>query len=166
MQPRYRPFIVGICDSSVVIAYFFGVNPIVAQVPSLLLKIFLLFAMPDAERSLLVRRWPIAVGLIVPPVMSLIFARGDVVPSLIQAVGFALFMLTRLLLLRVGGMRRYMRGLALTITISSAIWLFMGLTGRLVVVYGRPFYFHGAHPNLGAEIAVIGALGAALGMRK
>jgi O-antigen ligase len=163
---KSRAFIVGLCDSVVVIAYILGINPIIIQAAALAVKLVLLFQSGDFERSLLAKRWVAWAALVIPPVVSLIFAQGNTLMPLVQALGFAFSMATTLLLLRIEQVGGYLRGVAWTISMSSVVFIAMALTGRLSVVWGRTYYFHDAQPNLGAELAVAASVAAALSMRR
>lgn len=157
------PVIMGVLDTIAITAYLLHAELLIFQVAALGLKLLLL-PLLLRQRSSAVLQLPLLFSFALCLIVSLIFALYPTGGAILQVVGFLSNLTLTLMLLpeEIGG---YMRTTGITIAIYNAIYCVAAAIGRIPVVDGRHQYFNGAEPNLGAEIAAIGVVAAAMTLR-
>lgn len=156
------PVIVALCDTVAIAAYFVGIEPMIVQGAALGLKIILV-PMLLRDDSMLFPAAPLLFAMFIASLLSLIFSTSHEIRPAIQAVAFFLHLaLTLLLVPRELG--PYLRTISYVVAVWGVIFIVMANLGQIPVVWDRFYYFQGTHPNLGAEIAAMGAICAAFAL--
>jgi O-antigen ligase len=160
---RYPPIILALTDLLAILAYVAGFEPSYAQAAALGIKLFLI--------PLFLRDDSIVVQQIVPIFVlyclcfvSLASSQASGYLPIVQNVAF-LAHLALTLLLVADEIPAYLRWLARLIGASAVLYVLFWFFGQIISVWGRAWYFNGLHPNLGTEIAAMGALCGVLSLR-
>lgn len=164
-QTPYRfwlAVVMAVADTAVIAAYFVDMDSTLFQAAMLVVKLGLV---PIALRpqSVAVQQTPRLGMLAVLILASLVFAPVVLPSMLFQAVGFQAHLVLTLLLTSEEFVA-YLRWVAYLIGGWFLLYIVMALTGQIVVHDNRLMFFSGTHPNLGAEIAAVGAVAAALSL--
>ena len=159
------PLLLAGADVAAILAYMFGFAPATAQAAALVVKIALVAVAGDISQSILARRFVPFMTIALACIVSLIFANDLEVWPLLQSAGFTAHLALSLLILRAKSVRRYAKFVSFFIAASALVYVLAVAAGQVPDKWGRLLYFHGAHPNVGAEIAAIGVIAAAIAFR-
>lgn len=165
-RPR-ATFVTGIADGSIVILYMAGIAAerlgyvmgwYAATLVLKLVMVWLLWrnAGPLSLQSKLLLASATAMNL------TTILAGVAAPTAYSAAAAFLAHLATTLLIVGRAGLRNYLRGLTVVITISAVFHAALCLQHRMNIAWGRYTYFAGMQPNLGGEIDAVGAMAAVL----
>lgn len=158
------PYLLALADLAAILAYAIEFEPAYAQGSALILKLCLLpLAQPSA--SILNSRMFVLGGITCACLLSLIFSNGLTTFYLVQNAAFLAHLGLTLLILTHATTAAYVRTVACTVSATSVTFILMVLIGLVPDHYGRLLYFNGIHPNVGAEIATVGVICAAIAYR-
>lgn len=157
------PLVVALCDTIAIAAYVIGIEPMIVQGAALGVKLLLLPMLLRSD-SMALAGAPLLFVMILASLVSLVFSTSDEMLPIIQTMTFFLH-LTLTLLLVPREIGPYLRAVSYIVAVASALFILMALAGQVPVVWDRYHYFHGTHPNLGAEIAAMGAICAAMALK-
>jgi O-antigen ligase len=165
-QRGASPALLGLVDTSVVLAYAYGVPPETWHVGTLAFKAALFLAYRPTPRGSYIRAaLPFLLLISSLTLISSLAATSDG-SGLAKQAGFILhFGLTSALLRRETALA-YVRAVAVSIAASAGIHVLLCLSNAIGDHYGRYFYIGDNHPNLGGEINAIGMVAAALTLRR
>jgi O-antigen ligase len=156
--------VVGFLDASVTIAYLSGINPVSWHAGTLFAKLLLAAFFRKRNNSVY---WVPAI--FVTTIILILTVEAPHIPSTddyIQVIGFLVQFALTLFLIEPASMPKYARAGGKLIVAMAALHIVFCLMDAVGQSYGRYFYFGDSHPNLGGEIAAVGAFLAAYSFPK
>lgn len=158
------PRALALADVLAVAAYIVDLSPLFGQVLGLGIKLLLVPVMLRSS-SILLRQGEAIFVLFATCLVSLVFSSStDWETSVFPVLGFLAHLSLTLLQTR-EELAEYFRIAALLIFGSALLHVIMAVAGMIPVIYGRYWYFHELHPNLGSEIAAAGVLCGVISLR-
>lgn len=162
--PAQWALALGALDTSVVLAYAAGVNPILWHLGTLALKGGLFALLRPRDRVILLNGAPFLAIILL--FIGLSAATTMEMRGLLQAGGFLAHLTLTLALLRPDLIRHYAGAVAVVGAGAAALHVLGCLAGLVYNAWGRFYYLGNSHPNLGGEINALCVLAAAIGWRK
>lgn len=158
-------FIFGLVDSSSLFSYALGILSDNWHYGTLFLKVLLIIAIRP-KLSFPAKPAVVFAATILLLTVTSSFRGPDSILPYLQIFGFLVhFLITSAVIHRVDS-RKYFAGVAACILAGAILHIGMYFGGLLRIQYGRPYYLGNSHPNLGGEIAAIGAFAAAYALRR